>query len=115
VVFCPFSGQKCASSDSKNRRDATEARRERGRPKPEDRGDDHRDDDTDPRSGPFDVGRWSSLRDAASLVRARTAIAIADGRKENRSARPTRIGGFAKGVGSVNEKATTFVVAHKHL
>jgi hypothetical protein len=115
MMFCSFSGQKSANRDTRNRRDAGEVRRDRSGTEPQDRGDDDRDDDADPNGGPLD-GRWgSSLRDTASLVLARIALATEGGEKENRSARPTRIGEFAKGVGSVNEKATTFVVAQQHL
>jgi hypothetical protein len=67
-MFCPFSGQKSPTSDTKNRSGATERRRDRAGRESHERGDEDRGHDADADRGPLD-GRWrSSLRDATSLV-----------------------------------------------
>src|SRR5439155_968053 len=75
MVFCPFSGQKSANGDTRNRCNATGDRRDRGSGESQKRGDDDGDHDADRNSGPLDGWRRSSLRDATSVVLTRMLIA----------------------------------------
>jgi hypothetical protein len=104
-IFGQFSGQIRAGGDTTKGRGDTKDRCGGGARDTEDERNRHGGDDARGDSELIDGRRSASLGDVSE----RTRI------KRNRSARPTRIGGFAKGARLENQKATTVVVAQDNL
>jgi hypothetical protein len=104
-IFGHFSGQERAKGDTTKRRGDTKDRCGGGRRETE-KGCDRRGDENT--RGDRDlIDGWKSTLLCDACERTRT--------KRNRSARPTRIGGFAKGARLEIKKATTVVVAQDNL
>jgi hypothetical protein len=104
-IFGQFSCQKRANGDTTKRRGDTKDRC-RGRGSETNKG--------------CDRGRGEDADDDRDLVDGRESTLLCDAMertrtKRNRSARPTRIGGFAKGARREIKKATTVVVAQDNL
>jgi hypothetical protein len=94
-IFSQFSGQKCADGDTTKRRGDTKDR--------------CGGQDSETKNG-CDRGRGDDANDYRDLVDRRESTLLCDAMertrtKRNRSARPTRIGGFAKGARLENQKS----------
>jgi len=100
-IFGYFSRQEPAEGDTEKRCDDTKGRCRRRCPKTQDRRYRGRHDKTRGDRELIDRRKSALLCDAIEPTRT----------KRNRSARPTRIGGFAKGARHEIKKATTLVVA----
>jgi hypothetical protein len=104
-IFGHFSGDEPAECDTTKRRGDTKDRCGRPGRKAENRRDQSRDNYAHGNGDLVHRRKSTLLCDAIEPTRT----------KRNRSARPTRIGGFAKGARRENQKATTFVVAQDNL
>jgi hypothetical protein len=105
ATFGPFSGHKRAEADTTKRRGDTKDRCSGRGGETKNGRDRHRHEDA---NGDRDlIDGWESALLCDAIERTRV--------KRNRSARPTRIGGFAKGARREIKKATTPVVAQDTL
>jgi hypothetical protein len=100
-IFGHFCGQERAAADTTKGRDDTKNRCGGRRGDTKNGCDRHRHEEADGDRDLIDGRESALLSDGWSVPRV----------KRNRSARPTRIGGFAKGARHEIKKATTFVVA----